>query len=119
VLDWSYRTLIGDNGFIDILVNLGVVGLVIFVGLLVLGIYFAVKHLSRKRTLVSAFPLIFFVFVLVANISLSLLLESESFTWFLGVALVVSIRSFPDDPSSLKTRRANPKYKPSNQLETV
>jgi exopolysaccharide production protein ExoQ len=105
VLDWSYPVLIGDNGFVDILVNLGVVGLVIFIGLMTTGIYFAVKKLLQKRTLISAFPLIYFVFFLVANISLSLILESESFTWFLGVALVVSIRSLKDESIPAETKR--------------
>ena len=100
ILGWSWPIMIGDNGFVDILAHLGVVGLVILIGLLIIGIYLAVKHLLQKGTLISAFPIIFFVFVLVANISLSLILETEVFTWMLGVALIASIRSFPSKKSA-------------------
>ena len=101
ILGWSWPIMIGDNGFVDILAHLGVVGLAILIGLLIIGIYLAVKHLLKRHTLVSAFPLLFFVFVLVANTSLSLILESESFTWMLAVALVVNIRNLPmEDPKT-------------------
>jgi O-antigen ligase len=112
-LNWPFELMIGDNGFIDILVHLGVVGLMNVAGLMVLGIYFSVKHLLKNRTTISAIPLIFFCFVLIANITLSLILESESFTWMLAIAFVVSIRSFPEDtyPGKIKKSKKGKRLK--------
>lgn len=78
---WGTQVLIGDNGFIDIWLNLGLVGLVMIAGLLITGLVRAVKYLLSEKTVLSAFPLVLIVYTLIANISLSLMLQSELFFW--------------------------------------
>jgi O-antigen ligase len=95
ILNWGAQVLIGDNGFLDIWLHLGVVGLISLVGLIVLGFIRAIKYLFNERTLVSVFPVVILIFVLVANISLSLILESETFVWAIVVASQVAISITP------------------------
>lgn len=78
---WGTQVLIGDNGLIDIWLNLGLVGVVLMCGLLLLALVNSVKYLLRERTMLAAWPLLLLVFTLVANISLSLMLQSELFVW--------------------------------------
>lgn len=71
--------VISDNGFIDILVNTGVVGLILF-----LVFYFGMwwrsfKAAKEAKDLFGLFPVILMCYTLIANISWSLLFENESF----------------------------------------
>jgi exopolysaccharide production protein ExoQ len=81
----------GDNGYIDILLHLGVIGMIILIIILVLGFIRGVKFFLQKRTLEAAFPILVLVFVIVANISISLILETETFVWMVALATLVSI----------------------------
>lgn len=83
---WSNQVLIGDNGFIDILLHLGLIGLLILIGLIILGIIFSIKTLIHKKTIISSLPFLLLIFLIVSNISLSLILEVESFTWAVLIA---------------------------------
>jgi O-antigen ligase len=78
---WETQILIGDNGLIDIWLNLGLVGVILMCGLVLLALVNSVKYLLRERTILAAWPLLLLVFTLVANISLSLMLQSELFVW--------------------------------------
>jgi exopolysaccharide production protein ExoQ len=109
VLHSGFPVLIGDNGFVDIFLHLGIVGVILLAGLLITGIYLAVKFLLRRRTLLSAYPLVFFIWLLIVNLSLSLILETESLTWLLGIALVASLRSFPNEKAGVKRDRSKSK----------
>ncbi len=91
ILGWAYPVMIGDNGFVDITLHLGFLGMAILVGLIVLGFVRAVRHFLKVRTLASALPVVLLVFTLVANIALSLILESESFVWAMTVASQAAI----------------------------
>ena len=93
ILHWGTQVMIGDNGFIDIILHLGVSGLSVLVALIVSGFYNAIKFIKQKRTLISAFPIIILVFVMVSNITLSLILESEVFVWIIAIAAIVAIRN--------------------------
>ncbi len=90
---WSYEVLIGDNGFIDIQLHLGIIGLAVIFGLIILGFIHGKRYLLQQRTLESAFPILLLVFVLVANISLSLILESETLVWIVSVAVIISVQN--------------------------
>lgn len=93
VVKWPSPVVIGDNGFIDIQLHLGVVGLTILLSLIILGFIRGIKYFLHERTLVAAFPVVILVFTIVANISLSLILESETFVWLIVVTVLVSIAS--------------------------
>jgi exopolysaccharide production protein ExoQ len=83
---WPYQVQIGDNGFIDILLHLGGVGLSIFLALFLGMIYRATRHALSKRTFVSFLPLLILFYSLIGNISFSLFFEIEYFVWILMVA---------------------------------
>ena len=101
-LGWSSQVVIGDNGLMDIGLHLGIIGVVLMATLIVAGLVRAAKYFLRERTMFSALPMLLLVFVVVANISLSLILESETFIWAIVVASQVAIT---DQPQRVK---ANP-----------
>jgi hypothetical protein len=90
-VNWKYPVFIGDNGYLDIQLHLGVIGILLLVGLLVLGIRLAAQYLRHNNSNLFSFPIVFLIFFLFANISLSLILESEVFMWLIGLAISVSI----------------------------
>lgn len=93
VLGWTYQVMIGDNGLVDIWLHLGILGVALILGLIGIGFVRAVKYLLREQTITSAFPLVLLVFVVIANISLSLILESETFVWMVVIASQVGINA--------------------------
>lgn len=95
ILGWSSAVVIGDNGLMDIGLHLGIVGVILMITLIVTGFVRAVKHFLQNRTMLSALPMLLLVFVVVANISLSLILESETFTWAVVVASQMTIAGLP------------------------
>jgi len=80
--------IISDNGFIDILMNGGFVGLSLFT-LFYLGVWVQVIKFSGKARVISDFlPLIIMVYIFLANLTWSLLFENEG--TFMLIMLVVS-----------------------------
>lgn len=95
--------VIADNGFIDILINTGFIGLSLFL-LLYLGIWWrSLLFAWKAATITDCFPLIFMFYMLVANISWSLMYENESFFMLLMVIMLFSIgkRSLQVPPTGL------------------
>ena len=83
--------VIADNGFIDILINTGFIGLSLFL-LLYLGIWWrSLLFAWKAATITDCFPLIFMFYMLVANISWSLIYENESFFMLLMVIMFFNI----------------------------
>lgn len=92
---WSAQPLIADNGLLDIFLHLGMVGLLLFLGVLMLLTIRSVRYALAHRTLAGFFPLLIVVYAFFANISFSLFAETEVFVWFLTVAAL-----FMGTPSS-------------------
>jgi exopolysaccharide production protein ExoQ len=86
VVGWLYQVVIGDNGFLDILLHLGSVGLLIFIAVFLLMLYRTFRYFLSKRTFLSFLPLLILFFSLLGNISFSLFFETENFVWMLMVA---------------------------------
>lgn len=80
-LGWGYPVLIGDNGIIDILLHLGVVGAIVMIAIICFAFYYSGKYAISLKTGISFMPLVGMVFVVMSNISLSMLLELEFFVW--------------------------------------
>ena len=85
LVGWASQPLIGDNGLLDIYLHLGVIGVLVFLGILVLAVVRAIRYGLLQRTLAGFFPLLFLVYALVANLSFSLFAETEVFVWMLIV----------------------------------
>ncbi|MEN8240963.1 MAG: O-antigen ligase family protein [Chloroflexota bacterium] len=80
--------MIADNGFIDILINTGVVGLVLFI-VLYFGICWrALQILRNSKSTLALFPIIIMAFTLISNISWSLIFENESFFMLLMMTIL-------------------------------
>lgn len=82
---WLYLIHIGDSGFMDILLNLGVVGLTILLLLLLLGSVCALIFAYQQWSVTDLFPLLVMIYVVLTNITLSYFMELEVFVWFLFV----------------------------------
>lgn len=97
---WGFPLVIGDNGFLDLLLNLGVIGLLLFLLNYVKAWVGAGWFFLRKLSLEGSFPFIFMVFTLFANLTFSLFMETEVFIWMIIVALMV-----------ISTRKKNDNFK--------
>jgi exopolysaccharide production protein ExoQ len=78
------------NGFIDILLELGVIGLVIFALNTVIALSRTVKLVARERTLESQWPLLMLSLILLYNMFESNLMVQNGFLWVAYVAMTVS-----------------------------
>jgi hypothetical protein len=94
---WLYPIMIGDNGFIDILLNLGVVGLVLFFWNYIKAWISSVRYFLRELSLEGFFPFIFMIYTFFANLTFSLFMETEVFVWTLIVALMVIVTRKKDE----------------------
>lgn len=91
---WPFPVLIADNGFLDILLHLGIVGLGVFLASLAVMAVYIVRRAFCQPTLLTFFPLQVLVYAVVANVSFSLFLELETFVWLMVVlSYSLSMRS--------------------------
>lgn len=91
---WTSQPLIADNGYLEILLHLGVVGLVIFLLIFLTLFVRSICHGIGQKTLTGFLPLLIGIYALFANISFSLLAETEVFIWLLIItALFMVTRS--------------------------
>jgi hypothetical protein len=70
------------------------VGVILFVGVLVLITVRAFRFAVTQKKLEGFFPLLVMVYAVFANISFSLFAESEVFVWMLIVAVLFMATSF-------------------------
>jgi len=82
---WGFAPVTAHDGFVDIYLHLGLVGIILLSALLLTGFYRSIRFLLAEQTLQSTFPLILMIFIIFANISESLFLELDSFVWLLLV----------------------------------
>jgi len=85
---WGWPVAIGDNGWLDVLLNLGGVGLVVFVLLLLVLLYRGIERLRQGSEHADSLPLVFLVSACLANVAFSLFFETESGVWLILVALL-------------------------------
>ncbi len=83
--------VIADNGFIDILINTGYVGLVLFM-IFYLGVWLrSFQYAFKAEDITGVFPVILMTFILFANISWSLLFENEGFFMLVMISVLFAI----------------------------
>jgi hypothetical protein len=88
---WASQPLIADNGFLEILLHVGAVGLLLFIGILLILLVRSFQYAISQKTLVGFFPLLFLLYALLANIPFSLFAETEVFVWLLLVSIIFMI----------------------------
>lgn len=85
-VNWNLPVAIGDNGFLDILLHVGLVGFIPFVGVLLTLARHAIKFIGENPSIEGFFPLLLLIYAIIANISFSLFLETETFVWLVMIA---------------------------------
>jgi O-antigen ligase len=92
VLGWGYPVMIGDNGFIDILLNLGIIGFILFLAVYLQGWIKSVRYALSVHTLAGFAAPVFMLYTLMVNISFSLFMETEVLIWTVFVTLLFVMR---------------------------
>jgi exopolysaccharide production protein ExoQ len=83
--------VIADNGFIDILVNTGYIGLIFFL-IFYIGIWWSsVKFAIQAKDIIGFFPIILMSFTFLANVTWSLIFENENFLMLILVSVLFCI----------------------------
>ena len=83
--------VIADNGFIDLLVNTGYVGLALFLVFYV-GLWWrSARYAWNAVDIHGLFPLITMAYILIANLTWSLIFENEGFFMLIMIALLFSM----------------------------
>ena len=83
--------VIADNGFIDILINTGYVGLILFLIFYFGAWWRSIKYATKAKDINGIFPVVLMAYTLVANISWSLIFESEGFFMLTMLAVLFCI----------------------------
>ena len=76
------------NGYIDILIYLGVFGLLLLCLFLCQGLVSSIQRALKSRTWLDFAPLLIFIYFLVVNLTADFMVESESFHWIIMVLLL-------------------------------
>ena len=85
---WGNPPVISDNGFFDILINTGIVGFVLFC-VFYLGLWYrSIKILRTASNVLDLFPVTFMAFTFIANLSFSLIFETEAYIMLLMMMLL-------------------------------
>jgi exopolysaccharide production protein ExoQ len=92
--------VISDNGFIDILMNTGYIGLFLFLVFYFRICWQSIQHGLRAVDLIGTFPLILMIFISLANISWSLIFENENFFMLVMISALFCINK----PSTVHER---------------
>ena len=86
--NWPFQVYVADNGFFDILLNMGLVGLLLFLSIyLPLGVR-SFKQAITYKSWIYFFPFLTFLYIFIGNLTHSLLLEVDQFVWMLLVIMV-------------------------------
>lgn len=88
LVGWGYPVKIGDNGFLDILLHVGIIGWILFLGIYIQAWIKSIRYGLSRRTLDDFFPALFMVYTFFANLSYSLFLETEYLIWIVIIALL-------------------------------
>ena len=99
VVGWGFPVAIADNGFLDILLHVGVIGLIFFVLILLTVFARSYRYAFQHLSLPAFFPLLLLIFVFFANLTFSFFLETETFIWMLIVAVLFSLTK-PGQPTA-------------------
>ena len=83
--------VIADNGFIDLLINNGLIGFSLFILFYIGAWWRSTKVATEAKAYSDIFPLILMSFTLIANLSWSLLFENENFLMLVVIAVLFCV----------------------------
>ena len=85
------QIVIADNGFIDMLVNIGILGFALF-AVFYIGMWRrSIQHALKATDINGLFPVLLMAYTLIANISWSLMFESEGFFMLIMFCILFSL----------------------------
>lgn len=86
---WTkFPVFFSDNGFLDILLNLGLLGFLPFIGIfLAMGIR-SFRNILSTYSWIDLVPLLSFVYLFVGNIAYSFFLEVDQFVWMIFIMML-------------------------------
>jgi exopolysaccharide production protein ExoQ len=111
-LDWSPNQ--GHNGFIDLTLFLGLIGLMLFILGLIKVFLGSILLINAERTVSSHFPAMFLTYYCVINIGDNSLLRQNNFYWIVYVALCFSFQARSLDQRFKRYRIIQPEPKIRN-----
>jgi len=85
---WFYPVYFADNGFFDILLNLGIVGLVLFMIMLLITIFRNVQKIRLTHSWRYIFTFLVLFYIIISNLTYSFLLEVDHFVWMWLIVVV-------------------------------
>lgn len=88
-LSWGYPVLIGDNGLMDIQIHLGLAGSLLMLLIIGYALFSTGNFAGKNKTGLSFFPLIGIIFIVMSNVSLSMLIELEFLNWSLLIMFIM------------------------------
>ncbi len=97
---WTSQPLIADNGFLDIFLHLGIIGLVLLLGVLLITTVRSIRYGIAQKTLLGFFPLLIVVYAFFGNITFSLFAETEVFVWVLIVVVLFMTMRFSSNATA-------------------
>ncbi|MBI5951018.1 MAG: O-antigen ligase family protein [Chloroflexi bacterium] len=83
--------VIADNGFWDILINTGYIGLILFLLFYCSAWWSSIAYANKARDINGFFPVIMMLYSLAANITWSLIFENEGFLMLVLVSIMFSL----------------------------
>ncbi len=110
---WPYQVYFADNGFLDILLNTGIIGLISFLLFFITTGYRAISTFIKKAGVLSLLPVVLFSYVTIANISYSFLFEVDQFVWML--LILAAILSFKLESGKIDPNNKISKPQPYSQ----
>jgi exopolysaccharide production protein ExoQ len=85
---WPYQVYFADNGFFDILLNMGMVGLLIFMFIYLSYGVRSFRQAIRNKSWLYFFPFLAFLYILIGNLTYSFLLEVDQFVWMILIMMI-------------------------------
>jgi O-antigen ligase len=111
-LKWSVPH--SHNGYLDVLVEVGIVGLVLFLVGCVVFFRQALRCARASNTVLGLFPLLYLSFTLLTNCSEGTIIKQESLFWVLYAAIWVLTTRWLELASSRSTQRTRARLSSEN-----
>ena len=101
----GYRPPHAHNGYLDVLLSLGIVGLLVFIGGLITALWRAAQLFKADEIHAAKWPLFVLMFFTVVNLGESFILRLMSFFWIPFVSIYVSMAMMQAEAAQLAPAR--------------
>jgi exopolysaccharide production protein ExoQ len=85
---WGNQLYFADNGFVDLLLNTGIIGLLLFLAIYIPAVFRSFRQAITTKSWLYFFPFVTFLYIFVGNLTYSFLLEVDQLVWMLLVIMV-------------------------------